>query len=101
MVCQIPHEKLLLESDSPDQRPNWSLLDLMEGNIEEGEPLPRDLMKGRRESHQNEPSAVIYACYALAIALGVSPQYLADITTANAQKVYWFESNPRTIPPEN
>jgi Tat protein secretion system quality control protein TatD with DNase activity len=140
MARQIPHDRLLLESDSPDQRPNWSLADLLrsmeatgdkeeeeegkgrgrgatgaraEGGGEDEEPLPVDLelkqgkertekegIEGRKGTGQrqqqkqqpeNEPSAVLYACHALARALEVSPEYLAEVTSANAQRVFWFD----------
>jgi Tat protein secretion system quality control protein TatD with DNase activity len=158
MARQIPHERLLLESDSPDQKPNWSLhelrrivntsigIDLEEFekgkeikvttrlggvNKRREESVTRDkisdaengrgtevLEDGKKESGSdrqgddrqgddrqggggrgrrvncgkrvNEPLAVIYACYALAEALDLCPQSLADITSENAQRVFWF-----------
>ncbi|MDR1576879.1 MAG: TatD family hydrolase [Deltaproteobacteria bacterium] len=61
---QIPHDKILLESDAPYLA-----------------PIPR---RGRR----NEPAYVAYTLLALAESLGTRPRQAAQLTTQNARRFF-------------
>ena len=117
LARKIPHNRLLIESDSPDQRPNWILPPLdfntfdrnnNNGNNENGnnesENATIDLLYEEKSDSYiiesdplqeesittNEPISILHACYLLSEALNVSPRYIAKITTENSRRVFWF-----------
>ena len=66
-VCRVPADRLLIETDSPYLA-----------------PVPR---RGRR----NEPSLLPHTCAAVAAIRGESPDETADVTFANACRLYGVE----------
>jgi TatD DNase family protein len=77
LAQKIPLQRLLIESDSPDQKPKWKL---------EGSQDPFE----DQDITSNEPLSVLHACISLSRILQISPQDLADVTSHNSRKVYWF-----------
>lgn len=67
LLRAVPMDRLLIESDSPDQ-------------------MPRHL--SQYSLRCNEPVFVRYACEEVAKALGLAAAEVAAITTANAVRVY-------------
>ncbi len=67
---QLPHERILLETDAPDMRPPDESIT---------HPLP--------ENH-NHPANLPAIGQALAAALGMSPENLADLTRENARRCF-------------
>ena len=65
VAVRIPEDRLLVETDSPYLSP---------------EPL-----RGRRP---NEPARVEHTLRCLAKTRGVSPEHLAEVTTANAKRLF-------------
>jgi TatD DNase family protein len=69
---QLPHDRILLETDAPDMLPPAEFLT---------HPLP---------GNHNHPANLPAIGHALAAALGMSPETLAEITRDNARRCFSF-----------
>lgn len=69
---QLPHDRILLETDAPDMLPPVEILT---------HPLP---------GNHNHPANLPAIGHALAATLGMSPETLAEITRDNAQRCFNF-----------
>lgn len=69
---QLPHDRILLETDAPDMLPPLEIVT---------HPLP---------GNHNHPANLPAIGHALAAALGLSPETLAEITRDNAQRCFSF-----------
>ena len=74
MWRQLPRERILLETDAPDMRPP---------DAHVSHPMPGNL---------NHPANLPAIGQALAAALALPPEHLADITRANAARCFGWES---------
>ena len=64
-AATVPDDRLLIETDAPYLAP---------------EPV--------RKMHTNEPANVAHVAACLAAVRNVTPEHLADLTTANAQRFF-------------
>jgi TatD DNase family protein len=78
MARSLPHDRLLIESDSPDQKPRW------EGCNEMLSRVSLDL----DECSCNEPCFVTSACLVLSMALSIPLNEVGQLTSENASRVF-------------
>ena len=94
-VRAIPIDRLLLETDSPDQllspfkMPRATAIPFDPAKTDATEPTKSGDNTGSRQFLQyNEPAMLRYHCVQLAQVLNISPQRLAQQTTANCKKAF-------------
>ena len=78
---QLPHDRILLETDAPDMLPPAEIIT---------HPLP--------ENH-NHPANLPAIGHALAAALGMPPEDLAELTRDNARRCFANRPDPQTTAP--
>jgi Tat protein secretion system quality control protein TatD with DNase activity len=91
LVEAIPMDRLLLESDAPDQILTSVDLDNIE-SIEHVAPLIRDYERvaliSDPDKRINEPYRVAILCHTVAQYLSMSPVHLGDVARQNAERVF-------------
>lgn len=74
---QLPHDRILLETDAPDMLP------------------PEEIISHPLQGNHNHPANLSAIGKALATALGISPANLADLTSENALRFFKLKSGDR------